>query len=157
MATEKMGVLAADTNAKKASPKFRWKDAKKMAEVNSYIAVENGKVGIYVEGTFATTKSATIASGADVSIVRFADGLANKADFDEGDYLPFYPDLGELKAFEDGGSIYWVYNDDEHRYYTMSPNKTFVLQGSNIEIVEGGEVVADVTTGKQFKAFKLED
>lgn len=131
--------------------------SEKGQEVLKNLAVQDGKVGIMQEGTFATTKSATIASGADVSIVRFADGLANKADFDEGDYLPFYPDLGELKAFEDGGSIYWVYNDDEHRYYTMSPNKTFVLQGSNIEIVEGGEVVADVTQGKAFKAFKLED
>lgn len=127
-----------------------------MRRMISNIAVKDGKVGIYVKGTFAITKSATLQSGAKVSIARFASGLGNKADFQEGDYLPFYPDLGELKAFEEDGTIYYVYNDDEHRYYTTEANKTFVLQGP-VEISEGYEVVANVTTGKQFKAFKLED
>ena len=128
----------------------------KEQEVLKYIAVKDGKIGTYVSGTFAKLKPATVEEGAIISIAKNASGLANKSDFDDGDYLPFFPDIGELKYFNDYGMSYWVYSDAEHRYYTSDTTKTFVLQGSAIEVQEGTEAVADVTTGKQFKAFVTE-
>lgn len=53
MAQEKMGVLAADTNAKKASPKFRWKDAKRMAKVIDNIVINDDGTQIDIGGNVA--------------------------------------------------------------------------------------------------------
>ena len=121
-----------------------------------YIVVKNGKVGTYIKGTFVTTKSATLQSGASASIVKSASNLVNKGSFEPGDYLPFSPAVGELKAFEDSGTIYYIFNDNGNKYSTTEANKTFILQGP-VEIQEGSEVFADIKKGKQFKAFKLED
>lgn len=121
-----------------------------------HIVVKNGKVGTYVKGTFVTTKSSTLQSGSSVSIVKNATSLVNKGSFEDGSYLPFSPSLGELKAFEDSGTIYYIFNDNSKMYVTSEPNKTFILEGA-VEIQEGGKILANITKGKEFKAFKLED